>query len=142
MKKFLILIMLAFCGIQGKAVDFIDADEVFDAINSKTFDQPIVIEFWADWCLPSKKIAPRFETVAAQYQGKAYFFKIDVDDYPEVIEYFNMSCLPCILAIYSTINASGERQVFWTGAQGVPYLENKDIIRIVNEAIDAHIEPE
>ena len=39
----------------------------------------IVIDFYADWCVPCKTMAPVFEDAAAEYQGKARFAKINVD---------------------------------------------------------------
>lgn len=138
MKKLLTAFLLAIMALNVHAIDFIDSDELFEAIDSENFDKPIVVEFWADWCMPSRLVAPRFESNAYDFQNQAYFFKCDINDNPEVVEYFNLKCLPCVLAIFVGINDSGERQVFWTGAQGEPYLKTGHIKSIIEEALDGH----
>lgn len=63
MKKLLLsmfFIMLA-SNVQAE-IEFISSDDLYDIINNKNFRKPVVIEFWADWCLPSKMVAPRFES--------------------------------------------------------------------------------
>ena len=43
-------------------------------------DQPVLVDFWAEWCHPCKMIAPAVEQVAEKYQGKAKVFKLNIDD--------------------------------------------------------------
>ena len=43
-------------------------------------DQPVLVDFWAEWCGPCRMIAPSVEAVAEEYDGKATFVKMDVDD--------------------------------------------------------------
>jgi len=139
MKKTIILSIICFFAFSARAVDFLDADELFDAIDNKSFDNPIVIELWADWCPGSRIVAPRFDTVAREYGYQAQFFKIDIDEYPEVVNYFNVNCLPCVIAVYIGSNEYGEPQVYYTGARGEPYLKAHHIREIVREAIDKSI---
>lgn len=121
------------------AVDYIDFDEIEDAIDNMDFDKPIVVELWADWCPGSRLVAPRFESNARTFGDKAWFFKCDIDDNPEIVQYFNVNMLPCILAIYIGYDDYGERKVFWTGARGEPYLKYSHIKDIVNEALSKHV---
>lgn len=135
---FILGLCLAFAGFRSEAVDFLDGDELFEVMDSMDFDKPIVIELWASWCPGSRVVAPRFSDVAREFGNRAYFFKIDIDDYPEVVSYFNVNMLPCVLAIYISPNDTGNPQVYWTGARGEPYLKTGDIRQIVNDALAAH----
>lgn len=138
MKKiFFFLVALVF-SLQAQAIDFLDADELFEAIDEQSFGAPIVVEFWANWCPGSRVVAPRFAEVAREYGKKAQFFKVDIDEWPEVVDYFNLNILPCVLAIYKATNDEGELKVYWTGARGEPYLKTQHIRNIVEEAIEAN----
>ncbi len=135
---FLVIIMLLAVSSPVRAVDFLDGDELLEAIDEARFDKPIVIEFWADWCHPSRIVAPRFDVVAREFANRAYFYKVDIDEYPQVVSYFNINALPCVLAIYIGTNEHGNPQVYWTGARGEPYLKTDHIRYIVNEALAIH----
>jgi thioredoxin 1 len=54
----------------------------------------VVIDFFATWCGPCKRIAPIFETLADKFYPKVQFFKVDVDESPELAEKFNISAMP------------------------------------------------
>jgi len=58
---------------------------------------PVVIKFWADWCTPCKMLAPTFEKVAKQLEGKMKFAKCDVDANQEFAQASGVMGIPCIL---------------------------------------------
>lgn len=137
MNKFILIIAVVVAGwLPSRAVDFIDADEIFDVIDDNDLPQPIAIEFWADWCPGSRVVNPDFAQVAREFSHSALFFKIDIDDYPEVVNYFGFNMLPCIIVLYPSVNDSGEPTVKWVGARGLPYLKLNDIRQLVREAIE------
>lgn len=76
---------------------------VFNFRESDTWkfkgDKPAVIDFWATWCGPCKKLAPAFERVATEYAGKVDFYKVDIDREPEIAKYFNITSIPVLLYI-------------------------------------------
>ena len=48
-------------------------------------DKPVFIDFWATWCGPCRMISPFFEKLAGEVEG-AEFYKVDVDDQPEIAQ--------------------------------------------------------
>jgi thioredoxin 1 len=43
-------------------------------------DQPVLVDFWAEWCHPCKMLTPAVEQIAEKYQGKTKVVKLNVDD--------------------------------------------------------------
>lgn len=77
----------------GKAVEITDAN--FDEII-KT-DQPVLVDFWAEWCGPCKMIGPVVEELAGDFEGKAVIGKINVDDNPGISARFGIRSIPTLL---------------------------------------------
>jgi len=62
-------------------------------------EQPVLIDFWAAWCMPCKQFAPTFEEVSAEYEGKVKFVKIDVDESKELAIKYKVLSIPTIAVI-------------------------------------------
>ncbi|MDY5827934.1 MAG: thioredoxin [Candidatus Limisoma sp.] len=59
-------------------------------------DSLLVIDFWAQWCGPCKKLAPIVEELADEYEGSVEIRKCDVEDNPESCEKFGIMNIPTI----------------------------------------------
>ncbi len=60
-------------------------------------DVPVLIDFWADWCMPCKMVAPIVEELAQEYDGKLKVGKIDVDAESDLAARFNVMSIPTLI---------------------------------------------
>ena len=60
-------------------------------------DKLVVVDFFATWCGPCKMIAPMIEKFATEYAGKAAFYKVDVDEVPDVAKNNDISAMPTLV---------------------------------------------
>ncbi len=79
-------------------------------LNSKNFDeaikQPLVlIDFWADWCMPCRMLGPTIDQIAEEYKGRVYVGKVNVDSNRELAGKYGIMSIPNLLIF------SGGRQV-------------------------------
>lgn len=60
-------------------------------------EHPVVVDFYADWCMPCRRLAPILREIAHYYQGKVDFYSIDVDDNPDIAGTFMIRSIPFLL---------------------------------------------
>jgi thioredoxin len=74
---------------------------VFDFKKGKTWkykgDKPCIVDFYADWCGPCKRIGPFIEEVAKVNKGKLYVFKVNTDNAQALARFFNINSIPDVM---------------------------------------------
>jgi thioredoxin len=60
---------------------------------------PCIIDFYADWCGPCRRVAPIMKDLAKEYKGKVLFYKVNVDNEQELSSIFQIKSIPAYLFI-------------------------------------------
>lgn len=63
-------------------------------------EQPVLVDFWAEWCMPCKILGPTIDELADQYEGKAVVGKVDIDDNQEIAVKFGISAIPTVILFH------------------------------------------
>lgn len=64
-------------------------------------DIPVVVDFYADWCMPCKMLSPVIEELSDQYDGRVSFVKINTDDAQDLAVQFNVMSIPTLIMFKS-----------------------------------------
>ncbi|MDD1684960.1 MAG: thioredoxin [Methanoregula sp.] len=80
----------------GKAGSVSNVDEMHfkEFISTHPF---VVIDFWAEWCGPCRRVAPAMDELAKEFAGKVTFGKCNTDDNRHLAMEFNISAIPAIM---------------------------------------------
>ena len=116
MKKILIVLLFALAAMSVNAQRYVeDRDTVYTvhAINQVQFadliadwqasewalvsPRPVVVDFYADWCGPCRRLAPILRDIAQHYQGEVDFYRINVDENPDIAAAFEVRSIPMLL---------------------------------------------
>lgn len=65
----------------------------------KESELPVIIDFYADWCGPCKTLAPTFEKLSKDYDGKLKFGKCNTEHNSEIAEQFSVRGIPCLVVL-------------------------------------------
>ena len=74
--------------------EFTDENFKSDVISS---DVPVLVDFWAEWCMPCRMLAPTIEEIANDFDGKAKVGKLDTDKNREVAVEFKITAIPTVI---------------------------------------------
>ena len=60
-------------------------------------DIPVLVDFWAEWCVPCKMVEPVVDQIAQEYAGKVKIGKVDVDSNPQISMKYGIRSIPTLL---------------------------------------------
>ncbi len=74
--------------------EFTDQNFEEEVLKSTT---PVLVDFWAEWCMPCRMLAPTIEKIASEYVGKVKVGKVDTDANREISIKYGISAIPTVI---------------------------------------------
>jgi thioredoxin 1 len=81
-------------------------------------EQPVIVDFWADWCAPCRMVAPILDQIAEERAGDIRVAKVNIDEQPDLARRFGVQSIPTIVLF-----RGGEPAAATLGAQPKGALE-------------------
>lgn len=75
----------------------ITVENAKDILIDRSFEHPVVIDFWADWCEPCKTLMPLLEKLANEYQGAFTLARVNADELQPLVGQFGVRSLPTVM---------------------------------------------
>ena len=75
-------------------------DDMFESevLNSP---EPVLVDFWAEWCQPCKMLSPTMDEIADEYAGRAKVTKMNIDDNRQVATQYGIMSIPTVLLFHN-----------------------------------------
>jgi len=80
--------------VSDNILQLTDASFEADVINSS---DPVLVDYWAEWCGPCKMIAPILEEIANEYSGRIKVAKLNIDDNPQTPPKYGIRGIPTLM---------------------------------------------
>ncbi|SDY19244.1 thioredoxin [Micromonospora pattaloongensis] len=99
-----------------------DANFVTDVLQS---DKPVLVDFWAEWCAPCRKVSPLLEEIAGEMGDKVTIVKLNIDENPETARAYRVMSVPTL-----TIFKGGQPVQSVAGAR-----PKGDLVKLIESAL-------
>ncbi|HET8683628.1 MAG TPA: thioredoxin [Micromonosporaceae bacterium] len=99
-----------------------DATFVTDVLHA---DKPVLVDFWAEWCAPCRKVEPLLEEIASEMAGKVEIVKLNIDENPETARAYRVMSVPTL-----TVFKGGQPVSSVAGAR-----PKGDLVRLIESAL-------
>jgi thioredoxin 1 len=80
----------------ANVVELTDQNFAQEVLSS---DQPALVDFWAEWCMPCRMLAPTIDEIATDYAGRLKVGKVDTDNNREISMKFGISAIPTLILL-------------------------------------------
>lgn len=77
--------------------EFTDSNFETEVLNSA---EPVLVDFWAEWCMPCRMLAPTIDKIAKDYVGKVKVGKVDTDANRDISMKYGISAIPTVLLFH------------------------------------------
>jgi len=74
--------------------EFTDANFQSEVLSAST---PVVVDFWAEWCMPCRMLAPTIDAIATDFNGRVKVGKLDIDKHQDVSVNYKITAIPTVL---------------------------------------------
>src|SRR5438445_788071 len=81
----------------GNVLEFSDANWESEVL---TASQPVLVDFWAPWCRPCRRLAPTIEKLADEFHGRVKVGKMDIDQNQQTPPNLRISAIPTIILFH------------------------------------------
>jgi thioredoxin 1 len=105
----------------GATKSVTDANFVSDVLQA---DTPVLVDFWAEWCAPCRKVEPLLEEIAKEMGDKVRIVKLNIDENPETARAYRVMSVPTL-----TVFKGGEPVQSVAGAR-----PKGDLVKLIESA--------
>jgi putative thioredoxin len=98
-----------------------DVDEATfkEKVIEASADHPILVDFWADWCMPCIALTPALERVVGEYGGRVLLGKVEVDENMKLAGHYRLRGFPTVMLFYR-----GEEHGRFAGAHPAHWIRD------------------